>query len=410
VKSSCVTSVRVPIRRRRVKLARCKSGLLIAAVTAVDSFISACFSRATRYRRDRSVNMSPSALLRRTIVSFSVEALTSLDLGHIWIGENAARSLNSPYSIPGASIRGLMRHAYRQVQASWGRGEDSALQTELAATARDEEYHFGGMSRVSSFRVTDLRLGAGASLSETFSYRIDAQRGSSSEPFVRTILAPPGTVFHGSVLFDPSFPGFARDIVLTALRGIDEMQMSVGRGKTRGHGLVKVTLTSQEEPLVFISYSWGARDRMDWALGLAARLSAYCRVEIDQYSAAFIRVSHQEQTNQWMADRVEDADRVICILTPDYKKKADSRTGGVGFEFERLAAQSEYISPSIGRHVAVLLEGPLAASRPDMLESAPLVDMSSPAFFDKGVERLAGLLLYQGATFLGLPPEAAADS
>lgn len=81
-------------------------------------------------------------------------------------------------------------------------------------------------------------------------------------------------------------------------------------------------------PNIFVSYSWDNESHKEWARLFSDRLikngiDAY----IDQYDAR-----PGDRLPHFMEKSITEADYVLIICTPTYKKKADSRTGGVGYE------------------------------------------------------------------------------
>ena len=94
--------------------------------------------------------------------------------------------------------------------------------------------------------------------------------------------------------------------------GIDQPQF--GRGK------------------VFISYSWDSNKHRAWVLALANDLIKNgIEVILDQYELGI-----GGNLTLFMEKSVDEADKVLLILTENYKIKADNRSGGVGFEYSMI--------------------------------------------------------------------------
>src|SRR4051812_23645739 len=88
-------------------------------------------------------------------------------------------------------------------------------------------------------------------------------------------------------------------------------------------------------PIVFISYSWDSEDHRTWVLELATRLvHAGVHVRLDQW-----HVHLGDSFTQFMERAIEEADRVLMILTPAYARKANQRDGGVGYEQQIISSQ-----------------------------------------------------------------------
>ena len=102
---------------------------------------------------------------------------------------------------------------------------------------------------------------------------------------------------------------------------------------------------------VFISYSWDSQEHKEWVLKLATYLieKAGCHVLLDQFDLAA-----GKELIHFMENGLEIADKVLIILTEDYKKRADARTGGTGFEYS-LISQGLYDLQAINDKLQVLL-------------------------------------------------------
>ena len=85
---------------------------------------------------------------------------------------------------------------------------------------------------------------------------------------------------------------------------------------------------SKEHSKVFISYSWEEDAHQQWVREFADRLLADgIDATIDQYDASL-----GDRLPHFMEQSITTADYVLIICTPLYKKKADNRKGGVGYE------------------------------------------------------------------------------
>ncbi len=84
----------------------------------------------------------------------------------------------------------------------------------------------------------------------------------------------------------------------------------------------------KSSPRVFISYSWDSEDHRAWVRKVAEQL-AFVGVEVrlDQWHCP-----PGQSFTQFMEQEVRDADFCVVICTPEYARKADARTGGVGYE------------------------------------------------------------------------------
>jgi hypothetical protein len=88
---------------------------------------------------------------------------------------------------------------------------------------------------------------------------------------------------------------------------------------------------------VFISYSWEPDNppHREWVKEFAARLmSDGVKVTLDQWHAV-----PGDQLPEFMERAIRRNKYVLIICTPRYKKRADKRVGGVGYEGDIMTAQ-----------------------------------------------------------------------
>lgn len=89
-----------------------------------------------------------------------------------------------------------------------------------------------------------------------------------------------------------------------------------------------------ESPIVFIHYSWDNESHKKWTLFLADRLIADgIEVIFDRYDLKL------GSNNNYFMEKIETADKVLLIMTPDYKIKADNRTSGIGYEYQIISSE-----------------------------------------------------------------------
>ena len=80
---------------------------------------------------------------------------------------------------------------------------------------------------------------------------------------------------------------------------------------------------------VAISYSWDSEEHKAWVRKLSDDLQKNgVYVILDQWE---LKVG--QLIPHFMRTSIKEAERVICIMTPNYKKKTDKLEGGVGYEY-----------------------------------------------------------------------------
>ncbi|WP_303317879.1 toll/interleukin-1 receptor domain-containing protein [Flavivirga abyssicola] len=117
---------------------------------------------------------------------------------------------------------------------------------------------------------------------------------------------------------------------------------------------------------VFVSYSWDNQEHQEWVLNLSKELMKKFGVDIilDQFE-----LSAGKDLTYFMESSIEKADKVLVILTPNYKLKAENRSKGVGYETSMIS-QEIFQSPiSTVKFIPILREGSLATSTPKFLKS-----------------------------------------
>lgn len=92
----------------------------------------------------------------------------------------------------------------------------------------------------------------------------------------------------------------------------------------------------EKHPKVFISYSWDDKEHEEWVLKLAKELRSNNGIDVilDKWDMKL-----GKPLTHFMAHAVTDSDRVICVMTPNYKKKTENLDGGVGVEYSIITAE-----------------------------------------------------------------------
>jgi len=137
-------------------------------------------------------------------------------------------------------------------------------------------------------------------------------------------------------------------------------------------------------PKVFISYSWDNQAHKDWVRHLADQLIANgVDVVLDQYE-----VQSGDSVTFFMERAVADTDKVLLILTENYKTKADGRGGGVGYEYSMINAQWYDNQTGNNKFIPVLRGQDMKKSKPIFLQSIIHIDMSDDALFEEKFNEL----------------------
>lgn len=83
-----------------------------------------------------------------------------------------------------------------------------------------------------------------------------------------------------------------------------------------------------QQPKVFISYSWDSESHKEWVKRLTDSLiEKGVDAHLDQYDLEL-----GDRLPKYMENQITNSDFVLIICTENYKKKADNRKSGVGYE------------------------------------------------------------------------------
>ena len=142
-------------------------------------------------------------------------------------------------------------------------------------------------------------------------------------------------------------------------------------------------------PTLFISYSWDSEDHREWVLNLANDLiSKYgITVHLDQYE-----LSAGKDLTYFMESSIEQSNKVLIILTPNYKTKAENRSGGVGFEYSMISQELFEIQSNNDKFIPILRSGNLKQSCPKYIKSKIYHDMLKDTEYNKQLFELSRLI------------------
>lgn len=125
-----------------------------------------------------------------------------------------------------------------------------------------------------------------------------------------------------------------------------------------------------DNPKVFLHYSWDDELHKKWVLNLAERLVS------DGIDVFFDRFDLQiGSNNNYFMERIIEADKVLVIMTEKYKIKADTRTGGVGYEYQIVSSEISKDIVGTNRFLPILKSGSKNTSVPIVLQSYLFLDM-----------------------------------
>lgn len=264
--------------------------------------------------------------------------------------------------IPGSSLKGAARNQYKQ--------RSSPIETGIIEST--ERLLFGDMTSASNMLFSDALCTSHQEIELHTSVAINRSAKSLGQVVAREAI-PAGTEFVGKVIFTEKPNGVERCVALSAILDIPRW----GPYATRGFGQWSVSILERSSVAVFISYSWEHDEQhKKWVRDLALRLiDTGVDVLLDQFVPMFDKQTPQKEINEWMIQCVNNSDKVIAVLTPTYRHKAENGLGGVGFEYNRLCAENGKFSEKLTRYVGILRKGDRSTSLPKYLDNRPVFYM-----------------------------------
>lgn len=140
----------------------------------------------------------------------------------------------------------------------------------------------------------------------------------------------------------------------------------------------EVKKSSSENPIVFISYSWDNEAHKEWVLNLANRLcSDGIDVILDRYY-----LKPGKNLPHFVEDSISRAARIIIVFTPNYKLKADKRSGGVGYEYSIMNAELYNKQTTNEKIIPVLRSGNKEESIPAFMQQFIHIDAGNDNNFE----------------------------
>ena len=141
---------------------------------------------------------------------------------------------------------------------------------------------------------------------------------------------------------------------------------------------------------VFISYSWDDEEHKDWVMNLRNKLEA------DGIYTVIDRVDLPlgESIPRFMEQSIRNADYILIVLTPEYKRKADNRIGGVGYE-DSIITGEILNGQNKRKYIPILARGDWNSSTPTWLLGSNGVNFTGNSYsmdeYKKLVDTILGL-------------------
>jgi hypothetical protein len=134
----------------------------------------------------------------------------------------------------------------------------------------------------------------------------------------------------------------------------------------------------------FISYSWDDEAHKDWTREFADTLASNgIEIILDQYD-----LRPGQDRFQFMESSVRDADAVLCVCTPTYVRKANSRSSGVGAETSLITPQFFERMNSAKQFIPIIRRDDGQVTTPDYLSSLIFIDFRNDAEYATRIDDL----------------------
>ncbi|WP_052181100.1 HAD-IA family hydrolase [Alistipes sp. ZOR0009] len=137
--------------------------------------------------------------------------------------------------------------------------------------------------------------------------------------------------------------------------------------------------TNKVIPTVFISYSWDNKEHEEWVLNLATKL---CENGVNIVLDKWDLVKLGQLLPDFMEKSITKSQRVICIMTPNYKKKTDNLAGGVGYEYSIISAEIFTDDINTSKFIPLFRKGTDSDAIPTILKGRKYVDMRNDFQFE----------------------------
>ncbi|HTG66348.1 MAG TPA: toll/interleukin-1 receptor domain-containing protein, partial [Flavobacterium sp.] len=156
--------------------------------------------------------------------------------------------------------------------------------------------------------------------------------------------------------------------------------ISIEDKKTEPKSLNLSTTESPEViPSVFISYSWDSQEHEDWIVNLATKL---CDNGVNAILDKWDLGPLGKPLPHFMENSITKSQRVICVMTPNYKKKTENLAGGVGYEYSIISADIFTNGVNTSKFIPLFRSGTSTDAIPTVLNGRKYVDMRDDSNFE----------------------------
>lgn len=150
---------------------------------------------------------------------------------------------------------------------------------------------------------------------------------------------------------------------------------------------------------IFISYSWDSTEHQTWVLTLADLINSHGgNVIVDR-----THLKYGGHIKTFMLKSILEIDIVLMILTPNYKRKADSLEGGAGYEYNIINDELFKIITTNEKFIPIIREGSLEISVTNFLRGFNCVDLRDGNEYDHNLQALLKQILNTDIKTISVP-------
>lgn len=164
-------------------------------------------------------------------------------------------------------------------------------------------------------------------------------------------------------------------------RLINILQTEVVASHMNGINEIPSASSDKDKKTIFISYGWEDCEHKKWVYKLANDLSSFFNVKID------VKTPFGAELNTFMEKMVSNSDRVLIIVTPTYKMKADNRENGVGYE-SVLISDEIFNNQATIKFIPIIRKGSKKESYPKYLGNRKGVVMTDDNLYEDMLQEL----------------------
>ena len=149
-------------------------------------------------------------------------------------------------------------------------------------------------------------------------------------------------------------------------------------------GRTNMNYLSENKVNVFISYSWDSAEHKEWVLSIADLIN-------ENGGHSIVDRTHLKfggHIKTFMLKSILQADVVLMMLTPEYRKKADNLEGGAGFEYNIINDELFKIIKQNDKYIPIIREGSLETSVTSFLQGFNCADLRIGEKYEENLNKL----------------------